>query len=190
MSYKRIQKYCFSFIFQSGQNSSLQSKFVQCDHFCGFDPKMNTQLIFIVSSIACLTLSHVVLAEKYQFIGDCKGDQHSDGCFRHLTFICDRAKVVHNDCFSDANLSYSSNHVFYKSTIRKISFENCDQPAISSTIFRKYHNVNDLNISHLGLTMDQMRFLAEPNVLTQIDASHNNLATILNGKLHSKLFSS
>lgn len=62
-----------------------------------------------------------------------------------------------------------------------MDFENCDQPTIFNTTFRTYRYVNDLDMSHLGLTTDQIGFLAEPNELEKIDASHNKIETILNG---------
>lgn len=106
---------------------------------------MNAQLIFIVSSIACLTLSHVVLTEKYPFIGDCKGDQHSDGCFRHLTFICDRAKVVHNDCFSDANLSYCITLNISENALTELS--NFTSESIPNVMISGIDN-NQINCTH------------------------------------------
>lgn len=145
---------------------------------------MNAHLILTVSSIAFLTLSHFASTEKSPFIRGCKADQLVNGFYRHLTFICDIATVMHNDCTFDVDYSNSSLNSFHKSGIRKIGFENCAQPTISNTIFRKYPNVNDLDMSHLRMTMDQMRFFAEPNKLTQIDLSYNNITAISNGGCH------
>lgn len=145
---------------------------------------MRAQLIFI-ASIICLTLVQVVSTEKYPFIGKCRVEHYNDGHYRDLTFICDRITVVHNDCFStdDSTSTYTAvfPHYFYKSAISKIDFENCDQPTIFNTTFSNYRNVNDLDMSHLGITTDRISFLAEPNKLEKIDASYNNIAEILDG---------
>lgn len=138
---------------------------------------MNTRLIFI-ASIVCSTFSHVVLTEKYPYIGTCVAENRS-----YLRFICDRTTFLDNYC--DANQYYIclNHHCFYKNQIRKIDFVNCEQPKILNSTFRYFNNVYDLNMSHLGMTVDQMSFLAEPNKLTEIDASNNNIETISSGML-------
>lgn len=162
-------------------------KFVQSVLFFHFDCKMNAQSIFIASSIICLTFCHVVSTEKYPYIGKCYMGQAEDGKYSHLTFICDRSTLVRSDCFAYGDYTYSVNN-FYKSTIRKLKFENCVQPTIFDTTLRYFYNVNDLDISHMGMTIVQMGFLAEPNNLTKIDASHNNNETILMGNSHNSRF--
>lgn len=141
---------------------------------------MKAHSIFIATSIVCLALINSISTEKYPFIGKSRADQTRDYYYRRLTFICDRTTFDNNDYLLHGDYSCSMS-CFYKSAIREINFENCDQPTIFERIFRDLYNVNDLDMSHLGMTINQTKFLAEPNKLTKINVSYNNIETILNG---------
>ena len=136
---------------------------------------MNTRSAFTVLFV-CLTFNHVVLTEKYPFIGSCEIITYT-----HLSFICDTNTFRNGYCYPNSDMVFSNIICLYKSQISEIDFVNCDQPKILNDIFHNYENILSLNMSHLGMKTDQISFLSEPNKLNTIDASHNNIETILNG---------
>lgn len=145
---------------------------------------MKPQLISIAFLIVCLTFSHVASTEKYPFLGDCLAYDDSGLGFRnHLTFNCDRNTFFDQYCYFDRDC-ICSHYCFCKNQIRNIDFANCYQPTILNGTFRHFANANDLNMSHLGMTNNLIGFLAELNGLSKIDASHNDIAAILNGKFN------
>lgn len=148
---------------------------------------MNSNSIFI-ASIICLTSTQFISTEKYPFIGKCRAESDN----MSLTFICDSTTWIKNDCFFNGDHSYTyvkPDELFYKTEVFIVSFENCHQPTIFEHMFRDYDAVSYLYMSHLGMTSDQIRFLAEPNKLWQIDASHNNIEAILSGMSDTSIFS-
>lgn len=147
-----------------------------------FDRRMKMFLKFIAWSMVGLTLSNVVSTEKYPFIGECKPGQERSGHYTHVTFICDRNTFNDEYCRFNGDCDCPLfDHCFCKSKIQKIDFLNCVKPKVLTKTFRDFSNANDLDMSHLGMTTDQIAFLAEPNKLTRIDASHNNIGAISNG---------
>ena len=138
---------------------------------------MNTRSAFTVLFI-CLTFGHVVLTEKYPFIGDCDVITNT-----HLRFICNETTFQDGYYRSSSTLFCSkiSFGCIFKDYVREIDFVNCEQPELLNNIFYNFGNLISLNMSHLGMKMDQISFLSEPNKLNTIDASHNNIETILSG---------
>lgn len=141
---------------------------------------MGKQSIYAVLVIY-LAFVNIALTQGFSDIIDCYYYRSNN----QITFVCSGhhnryARIFSNEdsyCINDYNTEAS------KKSIDSVNFKDCVQPKISETMFQYYINLRSLDLSFLALETEQIVFLAKPNVVMNIDASHNHIDSLSNGML-------
>lgn len=139
---------------------------------------------FILSLIICVAIVNGASSQNNSSIVACNYYSMGIDPIDHLTLFCN-SDATRNNFFVPNERSFCQNdgNGYNKDWIAEIKFENCDQPQIPENIFEIYYNVNNLNISSLGLTTEQLEFLRHPNNLTYLNAAKNLIRSLSNGML-------
>lgn len=114
-------------------------------------------------------INHSVYSEKYQYIGDCH-EKHFT-----ITFFCVK-NYVQTDYFSEENNYYCNGNFVGKQFIDVIKFKNCEHLQIPNNLFRQYINLNNLDLSNLGLEMLRPENFTGAEKLKQLSVAGNKFS--------------
>lgn len=147
---------------------------------------------FLITVVSFLAIIFGASAQNNNsFISDCKyfGTSSSDN--DNLTFICNAGDDANgNNFFIPDEKSLCQNQEdsvaasgYQKQWIGTINFENCLHPEIPKNFLDIYSKVHNLKMSSLGMTSEQIGFLARPNHLKNLDVSKNHIDSLPDGML-------
>ncbi|XP_031632149.1 leucine-rich repeat-containing protein 15-like [Contarinia nasturtii] len=114
---------------------------------------------------------------------ECSSHYYDSDRVGKLAFICSNSSRI-NDYHHDQNLGYlrctnKSGNV-YKTRIYKIQFENCEMSklVVKYDIFQQFTQLQELNISYIGLETLEKDMFTKAGYLKKLNASHNNIEDI------------